>query len=70
MRFTITLSGQTETGEGKITKSSTEKIKFLIFEHPLLAADLLKDWIFDLEQLYDEAVMEMPKDFETKRNQQ
>ena len=70
MRFTITLSGQTETGEGRIAKGSTDKIKFLIFEHPLLAADLLKDWIFDLEQLYDEAVVQMQKDFENTRNPQ
>jgi hypothetical protein len=70
MRLTITLSGNSETGEGHVPDGGIDKIKQLTFDNPLLAADLLSDWIFDLEMLYDKAVSEMQRDFENKRNKQ
>lgn len=62
--FKVSLSGSFETGKGHITAGSQKKIKQLTFDNPLLAADLLKDWIYDLQELYDEAILEMRKDFE------
>jgi hypothetical protein len=70
MRFTITLSSNAETGEGHVPDDDIEKISHLIFDNPFMAADLLAEWIFDLEMLYDEAVTEMQRDFENKRNKQ
>jgi hypothetical protein len=64
MRVSITLSGNDETGTGHVTDGSVNKIKQLTFENPLLTADILSDWIFALEMLYDEAVTEMRKDFD------
>ena len=70
MRVSITLSGNAETGTGHVTNGGINKITQLTFENPLLTADLLSDWIFALEMLYDEAVSEMQKDFEGTRAKQ
>jgi len=68
--FNMSLSGNLETGEGHITAGSQNKIKQLTFDNSLLAADLLKDWIYDLQQLYDEALLEMRKDFDGTKDKQ
>jgi|688.fasta_scaffold1049747_2 hypothetical protein len=70
MRVSITLSGNAETGTGHVTDGSVNKIKQLTFENPLLTADILSDWIFALEMLYDEAVSEMQKDFDGTKAKQ
>jgi len=70
MRVSITLSGNAETGTGHVTNGGINKITQLTFENPLLTADLLSDWIFALEMLYHEAVLEINRDFENKRNKQ
>jgi hypothetical protein len=70
MRVAITLSGNDETGTGHVTNGGVNKIKQLTFDNPLLTADILSDWIFALEMLYDEAVLEINRDFENKRNKQ
>jgi hypothetical protein len=70
MRITLTLSGSLECGEGYLTPRNLEKVKRLIFENPLLAADVLSDWKYELEQLYIEAVLEMGRDFKRIRQKQ
>jgi hypothetical protein len=70
MRFTVSLSSSLENGEGQITNANKEKIKRLTFENPLLAADILKDWVFELSELYDVAVLEMQKDFDGTKSKQ
>ena len=67
MRFTITLSGTVEGGSGNLTKGSTEKLTELLADNPLLAADLLKDWIFELTAAYELALKKMRLDFELAR---
>jgi hypothetical protein len=54
-RARIYLSADYSNGEGKISPASEHEIRELIRANPLLAADILSDWVFDLVNLYDDA---------------
>jgi hypothetical protein len=44
-----------ESGEGGLGIATTRLIERLTDEDPLLAADILKDWICELNRLYEVA---------------
>jgi len=67
MRFYVKLSGNLDTGEGNITKSSETELEELIKASPLMAADFLKDWRGIIDSLYFQACAEMRKEFEEMR---
>lgn len=59
MRAYINLSFDLESGEAEITNGSCDVLQDLIDNNPLLAADCLKDVIFELERYYDDALLKM-----------
>lgn len=59
MRMYVKLSGNLDTGEGDITMASAKKLQELMKANPLMAADLLKDWLGVLDSLYAQALAEM-----------
>lgn len=64
MKLKFEFTADTENGEGYFTNGNHRKIEQLIFENPLLAADVLKDWFYKVEELYNQAILEMRKDFD------
>ena len=56
MKQYLTISADIEFGEAGLTKSTTKWIEDCIKSNPILAADILKDAVFDLTNLYNQAV--------------
>jgi flagellar biosynthesis/type III secretory pathway M-ring protein FliF/YscJ len=54
VRFTIT--ADYDHGDGEISPASEREINELIRENPLLAADVLRDWLHEISGLYLQAV--------------
>ena len=52
----IKISADTAYGDARITKHSTQWLDKCIADEPLLAADIIKDAVVELEQYYDRAV--------------
>lgn len=63
----ITLYADYDTGEASITRESKAQVEELIRSHPLLAADILKDCVYDFTELYNRAVKGVNRDFDARR---
>lgn len=53
----LSISADTEYGEGDLPKATRKWIESLIKEEPLLAADILQDILSDVQMYYNEAVL-------------
>jgi len=59
----LTFRADLDSGEGEIKVwPKFEKL------NPLLQADLLRDWVEDLNQLYDDTVCELDKSLDSDEN--
>jgi hypothetical protein len=64
MRHKITLKANFNAGEGDIGNV----LEFRYSNDPLMRADLLKDWIFLLEEEYEEALLDMRAEYKGLEN--
>jgi hypothetical protein len=64
MRHKLTLKANFNAGEGDIGNV----LEFRYSNDPLMRADLLKDWIFLLEEEYEEALLDMRAEYKGWEN--
>lgn len=67
--FRISLTASIENGEGRIPPKQEAAIREAIEANPLWAADVLQDWVCDLDRLYWEARAAMREEWQQRKAQ-